>query len=598
MDKKQKQKPLRVISNTAFLFKMAWNISPRFFIGYVFDAITIAVWNILDAWYFKRVFDLLDTGAPLSEILWTLLIVAILTTLLMVSNIVYWFSENEKQKLSIKCGLQLKMFDHAVSLDIGKYEIPEFYSDFIFAVQTADQKVCDVLNVLRNFIRRVAGGIAVFGILISLDITVAVFIVVITIPGMIFSTYTNKKRYEYDMEERNANRVVGYVNRVHYMADHAKELRISEAGQIMDKLYDEAIAEKHGLIRKYFSKIAACSAVWYTVGAIKDNGLVLLLAYKLMIEKSILLGGFALGVSSSWQVSSALKEIVMAFTELTKHSLYIEKLRTFLDTKTKIKSGTLVPTEFRSLECKNISFAYENGVKVLHDVSLKITSGEKIAIVGYNGAGKTTLIKLLMRFYDVTDGEILLNGINIKEYDINEYRKVISAVFQDYKIFAATVAENVASGICADNDGVLAALEAANFTEKLSKLDGGLDTHLTREFNDKGINLSGGESQKIAIARALYKHAPITVMDEPSSALDPVAEYELNKHIENALNDSTVIFISHRLSTTRAAARIYMFEQGSIIEVGNHDELVSQNGKYAAMFNLQASKYRQIKNEP
>ena len=451
-----------------------------------------------------------------------------------------------------------------------------------------------MLGVLRNFIKRVASGAAVFGILVSLDVTVSLAIVAITVPGMIFSAYTNKKRYEFDMEIRHADRIMGYVNRVHYLADYAKELRISDAGMIMDKLYDEGVNEKKGHIRKYLSKIAACGALWYTVGAVKDNGLVLLLAYKMMVEKSIMLGGFALGVSSSWQVSSALKEIVMAITELTKHSLYIEKMRTFLDSKTNIESGKLIPKDFESLECKNISFAYENGKDVLHNVSLKINAGEKIAIVGYNGAGKTTLIKLLMRFYDVTGGEILFNGINIKEYDIAEYRKVIGAVFQDYKIFAASIAENVVCGMCesGQKDDVYDALDKASFADKLASLEKGVDTHLTREFDDEGTNLSGGESQKIAIARAMYKRAPVTVMDEPSSALDPIAEYELNRHIETALCDNTVIFISHRLSTTKEAARIYMFENGEIIETGSHDELISLGGKYAEMFDLQASKYR------
>ncbi|MBQ4598706.1 MAG: ABC transporter ATP-binding protein [Clostridia bacterium] len=593
-EKKKRQKPGRVLANTLYLLGMAWKISPRFFFGYIFDALVLSAWSILDAWYFKRVFDLLDMGAPVSEILWMLLAVALTTTLLLLSNTVYWWTENEKQKLVIKCGLQLKLFDHALSLDIGKYEIPEFYNDFIWAVRTADVKVCEILKVVRNLIRRVSSGAAVFGILVSLDLFTAAFILVLTASGAVCSTYINKKCYAYDMESRRSERVASYVSRVHYLADYAKELRISEAGKVLEKLYDESTEERRGLIRKYFGKVQTCGAFWNVIGAVKDNGLILILLYKMMVEKTVLLGGFALGVTSSWRVSSALQEIITAATELAKHSLYIEKLRTFFDTKTSIEGGTKMPERFESLECKNISFAYENGVEVLHDVSLKITAGEKIAIVGYNGAGKTTLIKLLMRFYDVTGGEILLNGINIKEYDLDAYRKVIGAVFQDYKIFAATVAENVACGLCSDDarEGVTAALDAASFTDKLQKLPDGLDTHLTREFSDKGTNLSGGESQKIAIARALYKRAPVTVMDEPSSALDPVAEYELNRHIENALTDQTVIFISHRLSTTRGAARIYMFEHGRIIEDGSHDALIAQNGKYAAMFNLQASKYR------
>ncbi len=592
-EKKKRQKPGRVLANVGYLLSMAWKISPRFFIGYVTDAIVLTVWTVLNTWYIKRVFDLLDAGAPLSEILWTILLVGVTTAILLFCNVFYWWTENENQKLVIKCGLQLKMFDHALSLDIGKYEVPEFYNDFIFAIRSTDTHVVELLQTIRNLIRRVASGIAVFGILVSLDLFTAIFILVLTIPGSFFNAYINKKQYECEMESRQPGRVSAYVGRVHRLSDYAKELRISEAGRVMDKLYDESMEERRSIVAKYYTGIGHVNAVWGLLGAVRDNGLILILLYKMLIEKTVLLGGFALGVTSSWSVSSALREILCTTAELGKQSLYIEKVRTFFDTETNIESGTRQPEAFESLECRNISFAYENGVEVLHDVSLKITAGEKIAIVGYNGAGKTTLIKLLMRFYDVTGGEILLNGVNIREYDLAAYREVIGAVFQDYKIFAATVAENVVCGPCTDaaRADALRALDAASFTDKLEKLEDGIDTHLTREFNPKGTNLSGGEAQKIAIARALYKRAPVTVMDEPSSALDPVAEYALNRHIENALTDQTVIFISHRLSTTRSAARIYMFEQGRIIEVGSHDDLIAADGKYAEMFHLQASKY-------
>ena len=327
-EKKKRQKPGRVLANTLYLLGMAWKISPRFFFGYIFDALVLSAWSILDAWYFKRVFDLLDMGAPVSEILWMLLAVALTTTLLLLSNTVYWWTENEKQKLVIKCGLQLKLFDHALSLDIGKYEIPEFYNDFIWAVRTADVKVCEILKVVRNLIRRVSSGAAVFGILVSLDLFTAAFILVLTAVGAVCSTYINKKCYAYDMESRRSERVASYVSRVHYLADYAKELRISEAGKVLEKLYDESTEERRGLIRKYFGKVQTCGAFWNVIGAVKDNGLILILLYKMMVEKTVLLGGFALGVTSSWRVSSALQEIITAATELAKHSLTLTETET------------------------------------------------------------------------------------------------------------------------------------------------------------------------------------------------------------------------------------------------------------------------------
>ena len=224
--------------------------------------------------------------------------------------------------------------------------------------------------------------------------------------------------------------------------------------------------------------------------------------------------------------------------------------------------------------------------------------GEKLAIVGYNGAGKTTLIKLVMRLYDPTSGRILYNGQDIREFDLADYRAHIGAVFQDYCLFAATVAENVMGGRYdaspESEAAVRKALDSASFTERLTTLEKGLDTPLTRELDENGVNLSGGEAQKIAIARVFVRPYELIIMDEPSSALDPVAEYELNHSILNAADrqDRTVIFISHRLSTTRFADRILLFADGCLRESGNHDRLMELNGLYAEMFRMQAEKYR------
>ena len=228
-------------------------------------------------------------------------------------------------------------------------------------------------------------------------------------------------------------------------------------------------------------------------------------------------------------------------------------------------------------------------------MNLKISRGEKIAIVGYNGAGKTTLTKLVMRLYDPDEGEIFYNGRNVKEYTLESIRQRMAAVFQDYRIFACSVGENVAGGrYDAQNAGkVLEALENSSFTGKLRSLPLGIETQLTREFENSGTQLSGGEQQKLAIARAFYKNADLIILDEPSSALDPDAEYELNQAVYEYAGNRTVIFISHRLSTTRHADRIYMFDSGKLVECGTHEELTAAGGRYAYMFRLQAEKYRE-----
>lgn len=225
---------------------------------------------------------------------------------------------------------------------------------------------------------------------------------------------------------------------------------------------------------------------------------------------------------------------------------------------------------------------------ILKDINLKINAGEKVAIVGLNGAGKTTLIKLLLRLYDPVSGNIEIDNIDIKNYDLEYYRKGFGVVFQDYNLYAATLSENILMDEISDKTAVKYAIEKSGLSNK--NIDS--DSNITREFDDNGTVFSGGESQRVAIARVFARPFHTLILDEPSSALDPVAEYNFNKILLEASGGKTVIFISHRLSTTQIADRIVMIENGEIIESGTHQELMKKNGKYSVMFNMQAEKYR------
>ena len=230
---------------------------------------------------------------------------------------------------------------------------------------------------------------------------------------------------------------------------------------------------------------------------------------------------------------------------------------------------------------------------MISEISMSVKPGEKIALVGYNGAGKTTLVKLLMRLYDTTSGRILADGVDVKDYDLTSYRNSIGTVFQDFEIFAGTVRENVILDTVdhADDAKIRQALTDSGLLKRTESLPMKLDTPLTHEFSEQGVDLSGGERQKLAISRVFYQNASLMILDEPSSALDPIAEYQLNHAMIEATKDKTVIFISHRLSTTRLADRIFMLEEGHIVEEGTHDALLSQNGKYAEMWKAQAGAY-------
>lgn len=318
-----------------------------------------------------------------------------------------------------------------------------------------------------------------------------------------------------------------------------------------------------------------------------------------IIDPTLSLGSFSASITASFKLYWTINDIGNYLNKFNEHSFYIEKVKKFIEYEPQIKGKETKVPEFKLLTIKALDFVYpftKNETKTLKGINLEIYKGERVAFVGYNGAGKTTLIKLLMRLYDATNGEILYNGRNITEYAPNKYREHIGVVFQDYKIFAATIGENVMGGEYteADEEAVMSALRAASFEEKLKQLPDGIRSQLTTEFSNEGVGLSGGEAQKIAIARVFARPYELIIMDEPSSALDPIAEYELNQSILKNVEGKTVIFISHRLSTTRMVDKIYMFDDGEIVESGSHDDLMLLNGKYAEMYRVQAKKYQRI----
>ena len=259
------------------------------------------------------------------------------------------------------------------------------------------------------------------------------------------------------------------------------------------------------------------------------------------------------------------------------------------------KKGKRIDNEYE-LEFKNVSFGYpDSGEMALKNVSFRLRTGGRLAIVGANGAGKTTFIKLLCRLYDPTEGEILLNGINVKKYDYNEYIRLFSVVFQDYRIFSFSVAENVSASQDFDEDRVRRSLEEAGMYDRVTEMKEGIHTKLLKdqqEDGEEGLEISGGEKQKLALARALYRDAPVVILDEPTSALDPIAEQDIYQRFNRMVEDKTAIFISHRMSSCRFCDTIVVFDEGHIVQTGSHEELLQdKEGIYSRMWEAQAQYY-------
>jgi ATP-binding cassette subfamily B protein len=400
-----------------------------------------------------------------------------------------------------------------------------------------------------------------------------------------------------DAELKPIERKRSYFNRIFYLNDYAKEIRLNPVADQLKNEFSETNGKVYPIVDKYGKKNALAGFVEdYVSNDILINTVYLgYLVYQTVVKGALSYGSTMALFSASSSLKKSLRNMALMLPKFEQHGLYVEKIRTFLAAESNMESGEreLEEGTFRELTVNGVSFAYGKDADTLHNINLSIKAGEKIAIVGYNGAGKTTLIKLLLRLYDVSQGQICLNGQDIREYDRKNYSSLFATVFQDYKIFASTIADNVKMDVAVKSDAeqIEQALVQSGFAKRLESLSQGIDTPLTREFEKEGVNLSGGEAQKVAIARTFYKYCPIIILDEPSSALDPISEYQLNQAMLEVAKDKTVIFISHRLSSTVMADRIYMLEQGNIIEQGNHKELLALGGKYAQMFRMQAEKY-------
>ncbi len=315
-----------------------------------------------------------------------------------------------------------------------------------------------------------------------------------------------------------------------------------------------------------------------------------------------LVGAFGVGsiikyVGFIETLTGCITSYFSVFADIKYNTPFVKDYLAYFDIPQKMYQGSsrvekCLDNEYY-IEFKNVSFKYPGSDSyALEHVNFKFKIGERLAIVGMNGSGKTTFIKLLCRLYDPTEGEILLNGVNIKKYDYNEYLAVFSVVFQDYKLFSFSIAENVAAGSRPDKGNVIEALEKSGFTQRLSEMPEGISTCLYKDFDCSGVEISGGEAQKIAIARALYKDSPFIILDEPTAALDPIAEYEIYSRFNDIVGDKNAIYISHRLASCRFCDRIAVFDHGRVIQTGSHNELVAdKSGKYFELWHAQAQYY-------
>jgi ATP-binding cassette, subfamily B, bacterial len=596
------------LRNNFFLLGMVWKISrQRVALSFLKSLLGFGCWVFYTVIFMKYLFGAAEMKRGFLEV--AVFVAATLVAMLFISLFESWFNNRfvplTNQELHYH--LNRRLFEKATSVDIRCYENPEFYTSYTKASTEVCTRALSVLENIPTLFSALLAAVYVVYTIFTINTTTALIAMLPFVGNFLFGRYANKFQYARNQDDVPFTRRQEYVNRAVYLQKYAKEIRLSNVFSVLEAIYHRAYDGIFRNVDRYSRKIFILELLKELICfPLVFEGVWLYAAYCAIVTKTIQIGDFIVLssaiVSTTWMLISLSDSIVNSYN----NGLFINNLIEFLNYKSVIREdqpGVSPGKNVDTLVFKNVSFTYDGQTEpALRDISMVLAKGEKAALVGHNGAGKSTLIKLIMRLYDPTEGEILLNGRNIKEYDIREYRGLIGTTFQDFQVFSMSVLENVVMSAITDpgqREKAIEALRQCDMYDTILSLPEREDSILTREFDDRGVVFSGGQFQKIAIARAFARQSRIILLDEPSSALDPVAEHQMYQTIMRLCDSrdehggKISLIISHRLSSAVMSDRIYLLEHGRIIEQGTHESLMRKKGPYADMFIKQAENYLQ-----
>lgn len=600
-EKKTKLSAKAVIKDSAYAIRLIAGTSPALFVTRLLSQIMYTVISFIVGTYSLRyIINSFEDGLTFKTVALTALVLVAVPSLLSliiqpltdyVTNIS--FIKVEKKVL-------LGLFRKSASVELACYENPEFYDKYVKASTDIVWRMWNITWNVTSFFAVIIGMCLYGSLLFTMD---PVFIIFAVLPlfGAFLKRKWNELWHKHSTEDREWHRRAQYAQRIFYSSDYAKEMRLTNAKELLLQRYDKASDERVNIVKRYGLKEMFLEVAQHGVQSIITNPLAIAYAiFRTVVSGTLGVGDCAVVINSVSQLTSTFTQITDRYYSIHENALFFEDFKSFMEyePKMKDKENALDPSR-GTLKATNLSFKYDGSEEyVLKNVNIEVGKNEKIALVGHNGAGKSTLIKLLLRLYDPSEGSVTLDGVDAKDIRLDKYRDMFSVVFQDFKTIALPVAENVLMRPREDGDEekIVDALKKSGAYERVMELPNGIEAMLTKEFDENGAVLSVGQSQKIAIAHAFVKDSPFIILDEPSSALDPVAESEMYNNMMRAGEGKGMIFISHRLSSAVGADRIYMLEKGEVIESGTHAELIALGGKYADMFKKQAQNYLDMEN--
>ena len=597
------------VSRFGYILKIVWETGPWILFVMVFIAIFQGVTPVIGSIISKEIINelqiLVQNGfgdveffsSPVFFLIIFLFIYRFLRQLVSTFSTAVNRIAGEKVVRHVK----LQIMNKAKTIDLASFDNPEFYEKLENANREAGNRPVSILSQTFTIISKIielTSYIVILATAPGLWWAVPV-IIAVSVPSAIINFIYRRKNFEYMKRRSKDRRQMTYYSDVIVNKDIVKEVRMFDLGDTFIEHYKNVFDRYY----KGLKRLIVSENVWHTaVGIVSTltNLLFYILIAHLVFKNQILIGDYTLYTGAVGSIESAVSSLISTSAFIYEGTLFIDNLMSFMKHESTVVPRIAEPIKpqrnaSHTIELVNVSFRYPGTDRdILKNINLTFRPGETVVLVGLNGAGKTTLIKLLTRLYDPTEGYILLDGKDLRDYDVKELYRIFGIIFQDFGKYAVSVSENIRFGDIykkANMNEIKDAAVQSNADEYITKLREGYDTPLMRIFEPDGIELSGGQWQKLAIARAFYSDSDILILDEPTAALDPMAEQEIFNQFDRLRADKTTIFVSHRLSSATVASLIVVLENGTVIEKGTHRELMELGGRYCELFSTQAKRY-------
>lgn len=596
-------------------FKEMHRLEKRLIPTSIAVSIVMAVMPFVNVWFTSKIIDLLDAGAKMNELVLYIGLAVSINLILFFVN--YFLSDMYYMYRSLMYNKELQN----ISVKLFKMEYQRLengdFKELVHKHSEAQDRVFSsfvqlswmMRDFLSGLITLVISVIIIFPLLkISFKTTGNTFfekpvflltifgaIAVMTVIILVIALKMNKMWFKASDEYSRLDRIFYYFLNMFSDYNTGKEIRLYKEQKLIEhNATDKLLTDGERVLKKASMNSAKSSSFIAVLGAVVGFGIYLFIGVK-GLYGLFGIGSLVLYCGSFMQIINGIMKMAATFGKTEEMVPLVNYYFDIMNTKDDMTYGSKVLdlTDKFEIEFKNVSFKYPGAENdSLKNVNLTIHNGEHLAVVGRNGSGKTTFIKLMCRLYDVTEGEILINGENIKEYTAESLMSLYSVVFQDFKIFSTTLAQNISAGSDYNREKLFDALDKSNINERVENMENKENTYLYKDLDKAGVEISGGEAQKLALARALYKDSPIVILDEPTAALDPVAENEIYNRFHSFVNAKTAIYISHRLSSCIFCNRIAVFDKAELVQYGTHEELLEdKEGKYYELWNAQAQYY-------